>query len=217
MSQNQVSFESVYYFRLGIDNIGKSQAKKCEVVLEKIWIIENEISREITNFSPGNLTWVGAKELQYIDINPQRSVFCDIGHIASRQYQMTRELLQRVPLSGNRRNDLCFMLELRDHFNAQPDCLHRGNYILDIGIFSENADYKKTRLKISWSGEWKDSETEMFKEIDIKQIDDVYLRDVDQMYDVIANSLKNTSDQNYPVIAIIVIVAIIVIIAALWH
>lgn len=207
--------EPVYYFRLEIENTGSSQAKKCEVVLEKIWKIEREIPKEVPNFSPGNLLWVGANGQQYIDINPRRSVFCDLGHIASRHYQRTNELLQRVPLIGCDRNDLCFMLELSHHFYAQPDCLHPGNYILDIAIFSENADYKKTRLKISWSGEWRDSEIEMFREIDIRQIDHISARDVDPMYDIIDNSLKNKNDQDYPLMAIIIIVAMMFIIIIL--
>ncbi len=158
----QISFEPVYYFRLKIDNTeGKSQARKCEVVLEKISVVEDAIESEVPNFPPGNLIWVGTKE-QYIDINPRRSVFCDIGHIASRQYQLTEELDQRVSLPGYRRDDLCFMLELLHHFKAQPNCLHRGKYILDIGVYSENAAYQKARFEISWSGEWKNSETEMF-------------------------------------------------------
>lgn len=162
IQENQYSFEPFYYFRLGIESkAGKLQARKCEVVLEKISVVENAIESEVTNFSPGNLRWVDTNE-QFIYINPGRNVFCNIGHIASHHYQITKELYRHVPLPGYRRNDLCFMLELLHHFNAQPNCLHRGKYILDIGVYSENAAYQKARFEISWSGVWKDSETEMF-------------------------------------------------------
>jgi hypothetical protein len=173
-----------------MDNIGKSLAGKCEVVLEKIWLIENETPREFPNFSPVNLIWVSGlvgTRAQYIDINPRRSVFCDIGHIASRQHQFTAEVDHRIYLPGGRRNHLCLMLELLQMFNAQPNCLHPGKYILEIGLYSENATYRKARFEISWSGEWKDSELEMFKEINIKQIGDhSYPGYVDRLYEMIA-------------------------------
>jgi hypothetical protein len=163
--------QPVYYFRLLIKNIGKSKARNCEVILEKIWTYENETPKEFPNFSPVNLIWVAGlvgTKVQYIEINPNRSVFCDIGHIASRQYQRTVELTNFIYLPGARRNHLCFLLEFLQVFNAQPNCLHPGKYILDIGIYSENAKYQKARFEISWSGEWKDSENEMFREINIQ-------------------------------------------------
>ena len=184
------SGEPVYYFRLRIDNIGNSQARNCEVVLEKIWIYENETPREFPNFSPVNLIWVTGSvgtRVQYIDINPKRSVFCDIGHIASPQHQTTVELNHFIYLPGGRRNHHCFMLELLQMFNAQPNCLHIGKYILEVGLYSENAKYRKACFEISWSGIWKDSEIEIFREINIVQTDDdSYPGYVDPLYEMIA-------------------------------
>lgn len=183
------SGESVYYFRLRIDNKGKAQAKRCEVVLEKIWIIENETPREFPNFSPVNLIWVAGSagtRSQYIDINPRRSFFCDIGHISSPQHQMTEELNHRIYLPGGRRNHLCFTLELLQIFNAQPNCLHPGRYIIEVGLYPENAEYRKICLEISWSGVWKDIEIEMFREIHIRQIgNDWYPGYEDPLYDMV--------------------------------
>jgi hypothetical protein len=156
--------EPVYYFRLQIENTGGSQARKCEVVLEKIWTIENETPTEVHNFTQVNLIWSGLrdKEIQYIDINPRRRIFCDIGHITS------AEMMRYT--GGN--NNLLFVLELLHMFNAYSNQLRPGKHILEIGLYSENATYQKINLEISWSGVWKDSANEMFREINIKQIGD---------------------------------------------
>jgi hypothetical protein len=172
--------EPVYYFRLRIINNGKSTAKKCEVVLENLWIYDNEVPKRIQNFSPVNLTWVTGtgERLQYIDINPERGYFCDIGHISSIHYQRRIELYKFIDADGYpvcRRNDLRFMLELLQSFNAQSNYLcPKIKYILEIGLHSGNAHYKNGFLEICFSGKWEDDQDLMFREemIYIKEVPD---------------------------------------------
>jgi len=95
--------EPVYYFRLEVKNEkGKSPAKKCELVLENLWIYENSTPKKIQNFSPVNLIWVTGlvEQKQYIDINPGRGYFCCIGHISSKQYQLESERYSAIDADG---------------------------------------------------------------------------------------------------------------------
>lgn len=172
--------EPVYYFRLRIKNEkGRSPAKKCEVVLENLWIYNNGVPKKFQNFSPVNLVWVAGlvgEKQQYIDINPGRGYFCDIGHISSRQYQGETERYSAIDASGYpscTANHLRFMLDLLQVFNSQSNYLCPGRrYILEIGLHSENADYQRAFFEISWSGDWRDDPENMFKKeiIDIKRI-----------------------------------------------
>ena len=175
---NKCSYsEPVYYFRLRVKNHGKSTAKKCEVVLENLWLYDKKGLNEIQNFSHVNLKWVigAGKKRQYIDINPERGYFCDLGHISSKNYQKTIEKgfidADGYPVCGE--GDLRFMLDLLQVFYAQSNYLcPKITYILKIGLYSENANYQKELFEITWSGKWEDEQDRMFRDdrIEIKKI-----------------------------------------------
>jgi len=157
--------EPVYYFRFQVVNEGKTQARLCEVVLENLWIYDSANNPQpYPNFSPVNMVWIGASN-EFININPNRRVFCDIGHISSANYQRKIEQNRCIDLPGYRGNDLRFVLDLRQIFYSQPNCLGPGRYILQVGLYSENAGYQKEFFDISWSGKWQDCDDQMFREI----------------------------------------------------
>jgi hypothetical protein len=157
--------EPVYYFRFQVANEGKTQARLCEVVSENLWIYDSANNPQpYPNFSPVNMIWVGASN-EFININPNRRVFCDIGHISSQNYQREIEQNRFIDILGYRGNDLRFVLDLRQIFYSQPNCLGPGRYILQVGLYSENAGYQKEFFDISWSGIWQDGDDEMFREI----------------------------------------------------
>lgn len=163
--------QPVYYFRFQIINKGKSVAKNCEVVLENIWISDAYSKYKIYhNFSPVNMKWSGTSS-KFIDINPKRRVFCDIGHISSEKYQKEIEnnIFIDIPDYIEIEYELRFMLDLYEFFFSQANCLVPGKYILQFGLYSENADYQKAFFDISWSGKWRDGEAEMFREIVISR------------------------------------------------
>lgn len=140
----------VYYFRFGVVNNGKTQAKKCEVVLENIWTYdETDMPIKHKNISPLRMNWSISHE-KFIDINPKRRYYCDLCHIELRE-------------------ELRCVLDLNEIIFAQPNFLPPGKHELQFGIYSENAEYKEIYFEISWSGNWKDDETEMLKEIVIRR------------------------------------------------
>ena len=111
--------------------------------------------------------YIGRPPPQYIDINPEkRGYFCNIGHISSRQYQRTSELSTFNDGTGFpscTADRLRFKLDLLQEFNSQSNYLCPGiKYTLEIGVYSENANYIRTFFNILWSGNWKDSPEEMF-------------------------------------------------------
>lgn len=161
--------EFVYYFRLQVINEGKSQARLCEVVLEKLWIYDSYNKPKLySNFSPVNMNWVGSTN-EYININPKRMFFCDIGHISSPIYQTEKERNNFLDIIGYKGKDLRFVLDLNQIFLSQPNCFPPGKYKLQIGLYSENADYQNEFFNISWSGKWSEEKDEMFREIVIER------------------------------------------------
>lgn len=178
-NESPVRKEPVYFFRFKVENIGKSQARKCEVVLENLWIYDSSNNpKKYPNFSPVNLNMIPAfLGTQFLmDLNPKRFFYCDIGHIASEKYQreiesqdQKRPFIDTIPnYSGN---DLRFVLDSPIFFYSQPNCLIPGTYVLQFGIYSENAAYKEAFLSISWSGKWQEQNEDMFREIVIAKTD----------------------------------------------
>lgn len=155
----------VYYFRFIVANSGKTQAEQCEAVLE---IIRKENSggelREIEGFSPVSLKWSAMTE-KYLTIQPGRKIFCDIGRIHNPKYKPD-SVYKDITEQDKKQNK--FFFELPNRPFAQWDCLIPGKYEIEIAVYSKNAKKISRRFKISWSGIWKDQESEMLNELVIK-------------------------------------------------
>jgi hypothetical protein len=157
--------EPAYYFRFFIENTGKSTARQCEAVLKNIWIYDSANNPLLfENFAPVIVWWSGTSE-PYVNINPMRNFMGNIGHISSPKHQKERERSRFIDIPDHDGNELRFMFDLHQTYYSQPNCLVPGKYILEFGIYSENAKYQEVYFNITWSGIWKNSESEMFKEI----------------------------------------------------
>lgn len=170
----------VYQFLLRIENEGKSQAKKCEVLLENMWIYDAAGNpKKLENFRSLNLSifpdFMGIVYLT--DLNPKRSSDYIIGHITPSDFQNEIEskekpLIDVIPDYNG--NDLRFLFDMSVYLYSQPNCLIPGKYMLQFGIYSENAGYQKTLFDISWTGRWQDRIEDMFREIVITQKQDPF-------------------------------------------
>lgn len=166
--------EPVYYFRFQVKNEGQSQARRCEAVLEELWIYDaGENPNKYPNFAPVNLTWVEVGN-HSIDISPKRGVYCGIGRVSSSSYQLREERDPRrfvdIPGRSISETDLRFVFEQDRVYFSQPNCVSSGKYAIKVSIYSENAAYREVFFKIAWSGTWQDSEQEMLREIVITPI-----------------------------------------------
>jgi hypothetical protein len=166
----------VYYFRFQVINEGKSQARFCEALLEELWIADvsgNFIKDE--NFSSVNLTWVGHYErmfiegqivnipAQFININPNRRIFCDIGHISHPDFQKKYEKSKYY--LGSETDRIKFFFDSPVTYFSQRDCIPHGQAKIKVTIYCENAPKVERYFQIVWSGNWKDREEDMFREI----------------------------------------------------
>ena len=164
----RVDGSPVYFFRFQVLNMGKSKAKFCEAVLNELWIadISGNFIKE-PNFSSINLNWSGQLQIkQFIDINPERELFCDIGHISSPSLQKDKEISQFYKDN----NEIKFFFETPFRYFSQQDCILPGKAKIKISVYSENALKIEKYFQIFWSGKWKDLESDMFKEIVISLV-----------------------------------------------
>lgn len=152
----------VYYFRFFVHNYGKSRARSCEAILEEVWKVDSagHYHRDDT-FSPTNLKWEG--NVQFIDINPGRRAFADIGHISHRDHQSKHEGSSSVLIDPSD-SRLRFILDLKVYYFSQIDSLFPGKHRLKVGIVGENFPRLDKWFELTWSGNWKDEEKEMLLE-----------------------------------------------------
>jgi len=153
--------------------VGKSQARNCEAVLEELWLADSSGNFiQDKNFSPMNLYWVGQYEKiggdsvpkQFLDINPgKRGLFIDIGHISSPDFQKRFEKSQFYLEKDNA--TLKFFFDHPIKFFSQRDCIPPGKAKIKFTLYSENAPKCERNFQIAWSGNWKDREEDMFREI----------------------------------------------------
>lgn len=163
--------EPFYQFRFRVKNEGKSQAKKCEVVVQKLFLSNSAGNfKPYMPYTPVNLNW-GSGNDKFVDINPQRTFFCDLLSIPSNSQQ------KRLVESGKYINppetspyEYGIILNVQNIFFSQPNRLPKGKYKVELNVFSENCKLIKASFEISWSGNWKDDENNMFQEIVIEQI-----------------------------------------------
>lgn len=154
----------VYYFNSKVTNYGKSQATSCEIVLEEIQLSDSSgrfIKEE--NFIPVNLVWVGQANDQFVHINPGKDQFFNIGHISAPDHQREEEKSIYQPEQVN--ENLKFFFEFPVRYFAQRDCISPGKAKIKVVAYSENATKCEKWFHISWSGNWKDREQDMFREI----------------------------------------------------
>ena len=165
--------EPVYFFRFQIKNDGKSQARRCEAILETLWLFDASGKPHLyENFSPVHLRYdeIGTR---FVDINPKRKVFWNIGHISSYSYQEQSESNLFTDVPGDHENQLRFLFDLLEYPHSQPNCLVPGKYGICIKLYSENAGTKEIYFQIDWSGNWQSAETDMFREIVVTKVNKI--------------------------------------------
>lgn len=162
-STDEDAIEPVYYYRFSIENTGRSQAEKCEAVLESLYIYDSaDRAHKVEQFIPIRLGQENGQA--FIDINPLRTVYCAIGHISSLSYQLREEKSKFIDISGKHGIEPRFMFDLLYYPFSQPNCLVPGIYAYWITVYSVNSDPVSALFKFNWSGKWQDNENDMHRE-----------------------------------------------------
>ena len=148
-----------FYLRLWVSNKGKSAAENVQVLASRLlratapnnYIPQND-------FLPLNLVWAHSNEIFRARIPGGMGRHCDLGHIADPKFKsMHRETKPGVP---EEKTILCFALE------AHPLTLVHleppGDYKLELIVAADNAEPIKKTVRIELTGDWFETEKEMF-------------------------------------------------------
>jgi hypothetical protein len=159
--------EPVFYFRFLVSNEGKSLAKNCEAVVENV--LEADAAGNFSaypRYTPINLGW-GSGYDEFVNINPGRRFFCDLIFVPSAAFQSSN-MAAYVNPSGCAAFPLGAILAVRKAFYSAPNRFPQGKYRIDVAVYSENSKETRRRFVLSWSGAWRASEEEMFKQLVIE-------------------------------------------------
>lgn len=153
----------LFNFTFLVTNDGRSQARRCEAVLESLWTRDaaGQYIRE-TNFFGVNLVWSVAGD-QFADLNPDRRQYCNIGFVVEPGHGNVYFDARREFRSGDRGQSNFFFAQLVLPF-VQRSYVVPGSYEIEVTVYSENAGTVRRRYRIDWSGTWRDGEREMFRE-----------------------------------------------------
>lgn len=158
--------EPDFYFRFRVQNNGKSQARRCEAVVERLYVKDaSDKYVEISQFTPINLVWGSGNAGVFSDINPGRWFSCDLCHIPSLKLQnINKNAAMYVDNRDGSPSELGVVLCQNISLHSQPNRLLPGKYKIDIGVYSENAPKIAVRFEIAWTGIWRESDSHMLRE-----------------------------------------------------
>jgi hypothetical protein len=162
--------EPFFDFHFQVLNEGRSPAKRVEAVIEELWIYDASGKPvKQREFWPVNLRY-DPHTPRYVDINPKRPYFWNIGNIPSANIQAGQLRDSFIDVYENASDELRFVLDTLGGPFYQANAFLPGTYGIKIALYSENASKAVLLLKIFWSGEWRDTEEEMFRQIVIEEV-----------------------------------------------
>jgi hypothetical protein len=160
-----VPAQPVHIFRLRVRNVGRSQAKRCEVVVEGI--AKRNAARQLVwhdKYTPVPLKW-GSGNGDYVEINNGRSFFCDFLNVLHPDHQaFFKKHGGFIAWPGSDESGLGVEVVVSRHFYSQPNWLPQGDYRLKVAVFSDNAPVQRAEFELAWSGKWAADEAGIFNE-----------------------------------------------------
>lgn len=147
-----------YFMRFAIGNDGRTAAKNVVVRALKLWCrAANGTYTEDPYFLPMNLIWSHSSTQTQPQgsviasrIDPQLPRHCDLGHVDEGGGGL-----------------LTFCTEVKPNEvapNVWPTVKPAGHYRLSVAVVADNADTRYYLVEIGWDGQWRDNETEMFRD-----------------------------------------------------
>lgn len=150
-----------YYFRLWVNNEGRTRAEKVEVFLRKVVRLRADGQFEIVpRYSPLHLKWSNTGEVFAEGISPGMGRHCDLGHVLDPSHRLNigysldgiEDVPREVPL---------FTLDVEVEPFTRAHLLGPGDYQLTLQIAAANARPIKKQLRVTFKGTWSPDERDM--------------------------------------------------------
>jgi hypothetical protein len=157
----QLEYLPCYYFRLEISNTGNLSAHDVEVFAASLRRKRADGTFEnVSRFTPMNLLWAHEHKVYLPLLAPKMTKFCDLGHII---FPKDRPRVGH-DLSGISPEKCIMAFDLQVEPNMKGHLIDPGTYSLALLVAAENCRPREYTVDISFSGDWYDSEQDMFRD-----------------------------------------------------
>jgi hypothetical protein len=158
-----------YYFRVLVKNSGKATAKHVEVFVQSVKrMLADESEELLKDFPPMNLKWAHSGGVEK-DLSPGMSRFVDLGFVLDprtfmRQPTSLRHQFQKWNMLEDKTKTIfTFELEVMPHHLGH--IVEGGRYRIQLLTSGENFDPFETLIEMNFSGDWFDTEDEMYQQV----------------------------------------------------
>ena len=160
LPNTKLEYLPCYYFRVAISNSGNSAASNVEVYASSLRRKRADQEFEpVSRFTPMNLMWAHNHTVYLPLLSPKMAKFCDLGHIIApaERKKVGHDLPGLSP-------DKCLLaLDLQSEPNMKGHLVEPGTYRLTLLVVAENSRPHEYEVEVVISGDWYDSEEEMFR------------------------------------------------------
>jgi hypothetical protein len=149
-----------YYFGLEISNVGNMAASNVEVYASSLTRKRaDEEFEPVSRFTPMNLKWAHEHTVYLPLLSPKMFKFCAVGHIIAPAQR------KRVghDLPGVADDQGLLALDLQEEPTMKGYLVEPGQYRLTLVVTAANSTPKQCEIEFVFSGDWYDSEEEMFR------------------------------------------------------
>ena len=164
-ASGSIDYIPTYFYRLLIENIGRSTAEQVEVYISNLRIRDKSIGdyTPVKNFMPLNLVW-SHRDQQSVKVSVRIprgiSKHCDFFHAREPELREKHaRLLERLP---ERYPHTLICLETSVRPNNLSHILRPSNYKATLKVASANAQLVEKEVEIDLKPRWFDSESVMF-------------------------------------------------------
>ncbi len=151
-----------YYFRILIENEGKTSAKNVEVFAKRLLKKESDGKYQtVGSFSPINLVWSNVGVMLFPAIHPEAEKHCDVFHIidpSNRSKAKGENPQWNIPA-----NKAILSFDTIVKSNTLGYLQPSGGYYLEILVAAENSKTLPVKIRIKTDGDWFDDEEQMLK------------------------------------------------------
>jgi len=160
----------IYDFHFLVENSGRRPAEMAVAVVTEFWY-DGPSGKlvKMEDFMPVPLRYDASGDK--VDVYPHRQYYWNIGCIPSPRLQAVWDRAKVFNAPGKENGGLRFALDLYGAPYYQVNKPSKGEYGIRVALYSKNAKPAEIRLKVCWTGEWKDTAKEMFEQIKIQKVE----------------------------------------------
>ncbi len=156
-----------YYFRVLIENRGKTAARNVEVFAEELLRkTKGGEYKTVSSFIPMQLIWSNIGQMLYPALHPDAKRHCDVFHIVDPSGRATQlaNSMENADREDIPRDKAILSFDTRAKANTKGHLQPPGDYHLKIVVTSENTKALQKTLRIETTGDWIDDEGRMLSE-----------------------------------------------------